>query len=461
MRRVLEELGAMTGRKGAADVIDVRPSSDTRRSPSESSAGARSLASDTALLLTGQYGSAGLSLLATMLAAGVAGPDAYGRAALAVALPLLAWSLTSVKSGTVTTRYFSQSAAGDAPSEAAAFFRLGLGIDLLAAIAALGIVVVAWAVSSAEPDGGSVTTLSLIFALSLPFSSFSGTAIAFLTARRKFVLVAAIQLIEKGILLLLTAVLLPLGYEAAGIVVALAVSQALTGIGGLLLSLNALRASGLTLGSGSLPRSGPRWTEIRSALAWNYLSSTTGGVLANVPLLALGALRSPVEAGYCRLALSLMNVSAYLEAAMARATYPRFAAEQSPGELGAVCARLSLRAGLPALCVLFVVVLVLPLVIPGTLGAEYSAMVLGAQIMVTSVGLTTSAFWIQPLLYATGQFRAWALVSGGVAVSVAAFAWPIAAGWGFLGAAALVALARVSSYVVAGWLAVRSLRESR
>ncbi len=410
---------------------------------SEAHDGWRALASDTALLLAGQYGSAGLSLLSTVVAAALAGPDAYGSAALAIAFPSLVWSLTTVKSGTVTTRYFSQQATAQ---EASAFFRLGVLIDGAAAMLALVVVVVAWALTHTMPGLGSFDALAVVFACSLPVSSLSGTALAFLTARRRFLSVACVQLFEKTSLLVLTAALLTLEYGATGIVIALAVSQALAGIAAVALCLRH-EGLGASPWSGGLPHLGSRWPEVRAALAWNYLSSTTGGVLTNVPLLALGALRSPAEAGFCRLAMSLMNVSAYLDAAMARATYPRLAADQASTGVSRDCAMLTWRAGLPASLALIGVALLLPIAIPMTLGPTYETMVNGAQLMVLSVAATTAIFWVQPLLYASGRFRTWALVSGAVAASVAVLAGPVAAGAGFFGTAVFISVARMGSYI--------------
>lgn len=427
--------GAVTGNPAIADTRD----------------GWRALASDTALLLAGQYGSAGLSLLSTVVAAALAGPEAYGNAALAIAFPSLVWSLTTVKSGTVTTRYFAQESTAH---EVSSFFRLGILIDGAAATLALAVVIAAWAVTHARPGLGSIDALAVVFACSLPFSSLNGTALAYLTARRKFLSVVGVQLFEKLSLLILTATLLTLEYDATGIVMALAASQSLAGVCGLTLCF---RHGGLGAlpWSGGLPRLSSRWPEVRAALAWNYLSSTTGGVLTNVPLLALGAFRSPTEAGFCRLAMSLMNVSAYLDAAMARATYPRLAANQASTSTNRDCGLLTWRAGLPASLALVVVALLLPVAIPLTLGSMYAAMVSGAQVMVLGVAATTAIFWVQPLLYASGRFRTWALVSGAVAVSVAALTWPIAAGAGFFGTAVLIAVARLSSYGAGAALAFR------
>lgn len=412
---------------------------------------------DATTLLVAQYAAAGVSFAGTLLAAWLAGAEAYGRAALAIAFPALVWSVVGIKSGSVTTRYFARALATSDHTTTSAMYRLGIGLDFGLAVLALAVVagsalLLGGAALAMEPD---LLPLAVLFAATIPLSSLTNTSLAYLSSSRRFGEIAVLQLADKVVAVALVALLVPAGFAATGIVLAIGGGQAIAGVLGLWRSMRAMRSDGVAPWAGSLADLAGLRSELRSAFAWSYVASTTGGVLANVPLLALGWHGAAVEAGYCRLALSIMNVSSYLEAALARAVYPRLAGRTNRLD-GAELTAMSLRAGMPAGLVLLVAAAALPYVVGATLGAQFAPMVPGALMMMAAVALGTCVFWVPPFLQARGRFRAWGLGNAVAAALVAVLAWPAVESWGYLGAAAVVAIGRLAPFAIGLATALRS-----
>ncbi len=67
-----------------------------------------SLGVSAGVLAASQYVAAGLGFVTSILVARGLGPAGYGAVTLLVAYPALVWSVTSVKSSQVTTRYLSR-----------------------------------------------------------------------------------------------------------------------------------------------------------------------------------------------------------------------------------------------------------------------------------------------------------------------------------------------------------------
>jgi O-antigen/teichoic acid export membrane protein len=170
-----------------------------------------------------------------------------------------------------------------------------------------------------------------------------------------------------------------------------------------------------------------------------------------VPLLLLGRWRGPEEAGFYRLALSLMTIGTYLETSLGRVAYPMISARWALGDreslIGAL-KRWTLLGGLPLGAMLVVTTVLIPTLVPIVFGSVYSAMVPGVQIMMMGAAVSAVFFLLTWFCYASGRIDLWTKAYGLYAALVIGLGWLCIQAWGFFGLASLVGLAKVVFTIV-------------
>ena len=114
------------------------------------------------------------------------------------------------------------------------------------------------------------------------------------------------------------------------------------------------------------------------------------GLLEQAPMMLLGRFRGPQEAGFYRLAMSVVNAGSYPGSSLGRVAYPTLSAFWGKGEregLTAMLRQWTWRQGvLAAACTLLVIPL-LPVAIPWVFGVQFGQMVLGAQVMMGAAAI--------------------------------------------------------------------------
>jgi O-antigen/teichoic acid export membrane protein len=183
--------------------------------------------------------------------------------------------------------------------------------------------------------------------------------------------------------------------------------------------------------------------ELRSLLGWNFLGVTLSGAMSQVPVLLLGAIRSPVEAGYFRLASTIAVTADAVEAAMSRIAYSMLSAARSEADVPRV-ARLvvawSRREGrLGVLSVLSAMAL-LPAVVIFGLGHRYVGMIAGAELLLVGTAASTAFFFLTPYLYSSGRIRMWVEGYALYAVGALGASSLLAEAGGFFAVAAVVGI---------------------
>jgi hypothetical protein len=86
--------------------------------------------------------------------------------------------------------------------------------------------------------------LMVAYASSYPLFSLNGTSSAVLSSLRRFHCLAALQLLDRGIIHILVTLLLYMGFVIIGIVVATAIGQAANGVMMAIAAMHALRQEG-------------------------------------------------------------------------------------------------------------------------------------------------------------------------------------------------------------------------
>src|SRR5215207_6416344 len=430
-----------------------------------SNAGHRGFLSNAALLTVAQYGAAGIGLLTTLVAARWLGPEAFGLAAVVMAYPAAVSSFASVKTSSVTQRYASGFRATGRPDELLAVSRLGFTVDFGASLAAVALVIGAVLVVGDLPGTGRHGELVAAFALSLPLMSFAGTGFVVLSAFGLFGMAAALRLSEKALVLLAVVGALLIDRGAAAFVLATAAGQAAAGLVWLLVSSAVLaRRTGRSWWTASWASLAGLGLELRSLFGWNFIGVTLSGAMSQLPVVLLGAMRSPVEAGYFRLGSTIAVTADYVEAAMSRVAYPLLASADAEGDVGKMVRLVRgwtrREAPLATLTVLDTMAL-LPVFVAVVFGDEYGSMIAGTEVLLAGVAVSAAFFFVIPYLYATGQVRTWVLSYGAYAAVALGGGTLLAPSGGFFGFAAPVGLGLAVLNLALGAAVLRQARRAR
>jgi O-antigen/teichoic acid export membrane protein len=404
--------------------------------------------SDAWLLAVSQYVATAFGFLTTVIAARLLGPGEYGIAAIIMAYPTVVWSFAAVKTIAVTTRYISIFHATGRNGEIVSMCKLGYSLDLIASIIALSLVgATAWWIGPHLLNVSEAVWLMLAFAASFPVFSLTGTSLAILTSWSEFRWLAGLQIVNKGLTFVIVLAFLFAGWGVPGVVLGNAMGQVLNGLMLSCVATRVLSRDGIGLWwNAPLGHVALLQKELTAFFGWNYLVVSLSGVIGLVPVLLLGRFRTPEEAGFYRLATSLTTAGSYLESSLGQVIYPRLSVRRSEvdGErLSMTLRRWTLRAGLPVGVFVLLTVSLLPIMFPLLLGPGYSAMVLGAQVMMAGAAVSALFFWVTSCYYAAGKIGQWSKAYSFYTAIVVGSAWFCVARWGFTGLAGLVALGKV------------------
>lgn len=405
------------------------------------------LASEAGWLAASQYGSAVIGLLTTVVAARLLGPDAYGATSMITAYPNFLWSFVAIKSVSISTRYISSFAATDRYDNVKGICKLGYTLDFTIAAGNFLLVCASahWIARDFFHLPGNAG-LMIIYAASLLFSSLAGTSRAILTSRRRFRHLAAVYLCNEVLTFAIVGALLFSGFGVAGMVLGAAAGQASLGLIMAAVATDVLRRDGMGLWwTGALGSVAPLRQELLGMFGWNYLTTTLRGVMAQLPLMLIGALRGPQEAGFYRIALSFMTVGSYLETSLGQVVYPLFSARWGRGEKTnpRTLKKWTLRGGLPTGALVLAGIPLVPLVVAPIFGAAYLPMTPGIQILMIGAAVGTVFFWLNSFYYAFGKISAWTKAYGANTLIVIGLAWFFVQEWGFIGLTLLMALGKI------------------
>jgi O-antigen/teichoic acid export membrane protein len=406
------------------------------------------LVGDAGLLAVSQYTATGLSLMTTVIVARLLGPMEYGVVAMIMAYPTFLWTVAALKPVSVITRYISSFRETGQNTEIKAVCKLGYSLDFLASLVALALAGASgWWVMRHFLNMPEMVWLMMIYAASFPLSSLAGTSIAILTSWQYFRWLAGLQVLDKIITLILVVGCVLAGLGVPGVVLGTALGQAINGAMLMAVATFILYQDGIGLWwSSTINKGSPLWKELSAFLGWNYLLVTLSGLVGQVPLILLGRLRGPEEAGFYRLATNLMTAGSLLETSLGRVTYPVLSARWYKGERKSLIRsikRWTLHGGIPVSALMSLTIPLLPVLVPTVFGLAYRPMVLGAQVMMAGAAISALFFWLSSAYYAFGKIRAWTKAYVIYTALVIGLASLCIQSHGFFGLAGLVAVGKV------------------
>jgi len=395
-------------------------------------------------LAAGQYIGATLNLGTNLLIARLLGPAGYGLVALTLAYPTLLWSFISVKSVSVITRYVAVYRAQKEHEKLKAVIGIGYAADFFLSLSvSLLVGATAWWVTGSLYGYPELTFPMIVYALTFPLTSLTGSSWSILLSWERFSLLSVFEVTHPLLKLILAGGLALIGFGVTGVVIGLGLAGAING----LLMVGA--ATGILVREGigpwwkaSLREAMPLRKELVSFFGWNYLSVTLSGILSQVPLMLLGRLRGPEEAGWFRLATNLVTISSYIRSSLGRVAYPVLASRWGAGGQDMMVTSVwhwTRKVGIPAGLLTFAAIPILPLLMPLLFGSAYDPAVPLAQIMFASAAVGLAFFWLNAFYYALGKIKVWTLSYGLYTFAVIGLSWVIIPMWGVMGLTGLMA----------------------
>jgi len=415
---------------------------------------------DAGVLTLSEYISAVLGFITTVFAARILGSNSYGQAVLVIAYPSLLLSLGSFKSISVTTRYLARFNERNKAEELKAICKLGYLIDFISfLIIFLVISLTSGWVGHYIYNLPKLSWLMVLYAASFPVLSLKGTSYAVLTSLKEFRSLAALTVFDKGITLIVVLTLLNCEFGVAGMVLGMAIGQVMIGVITISTVSYLFHKNGIGIWwKASFNTIASLRKELFSFFGWNYLVVTLDGIIIQAPLMFLGKYRGPEEAGFYRLALSLMTVFSYPENALRRVVYPWLSAQWVSEEKNSIklsLKRWTLYLGLPLCLTMLLLILLLPYLLPLIFGEIYRPVVLCAQILIIGGSVSGIFFWLNPYYYATERPAAWAGAYSLYALSVVALGWICIQWWGYTGMAALLSIGKIFFVILTAAIAMR------
>jgi O-antigen/teichoic acid export membrane protein len=352
------------------------------------------------------------ALVQGVVVARVLGPNDYGVAALVLAYPALVNGFLEAGAADATLKYLSEFTERGDRLKALGSVKLGYVVDL--ALAAVGLTIVAltasWAGGAVVHHEG-VAGLLVVSSGGIFIRSLHGTSRAVLATHRDFGTTAIVTGAESVLRAALTVVLVARGWGVSGVIWANAGTAAFEGI---LIAFAAARV--MKRATGGYPWRGRirdlrgRGREIGRYLVYSDASTMLELVVKQGDHVILGAITTPTEVGYYKLARSLTSVGNVVIAPVQQVLQARFArvwAGQSARTLARGLRDYALRVNLPLGLLLMSGALVAPVAVRLLAGSKYDPAVPVTQLLLLHVGVWAALAWVRPAVFAIGDLGYW------------------------------------------------------
>jgi stage V sporulation protein B len=349
-----------------------------------------------------------LGLLESILVTRLLGVQGFGILGIVITIITVINRLASFRMNDMVVKYLSESVARKQPGESAATLKAGLLAEGAASLVAFAVAVVAAPVTARLFLGGPENThLILGYAFVILANSVVETTAGVLQVFNRFEIQAITNVLRKVVVLLGIGLSWALSAGLTGVLAAYVVSN---WVASLYQLWQTIRVTRKELGDGwfraPLALIRTRFREMaRFALATN-LGASLSLLVKESDLLWLAYFRTPVEAGYFKLATMLLKIPFAASSPLVSAVYPelaRFAARrdvQGIRKLLASSTKLSATLLIPV-CTLLVVTA--PWLVGKFYGSEFLPAVPALYILLVGLALANLFFWTRPVLLALGQ----------------------------------------------------------
>lgn len=399
------------------------------------------LARDVSNLWTGQVVVVGAGLTQAVVAARILGPEDFGAASLIIGAVTLVYTVLNPQSSDTVVRYLTTYVEEDDRRRAAALPKFTMIADGgLAVFATVLIASTAGFVSEHVIGRPGAAPLLLAYAVLTAGSAPAATATSILTVLGRFGAIARLQAASAVVRAGAVVTALAAGKGIAGLVIA-------SGLGllmeGLLLAVTAERSLRRTIGSSWLAARldvlrDERWDILRFT-GYSGLTTMVTAAVKHADLVLLGALSGPVQAGYYRLARTLVQPLGAVAAPMQSSVYPRLRrlAVSDGRAIPSSLKRYLLFLGVPTSILVLLGLPLAGLAVRVIAGQEFVPATPAVQWLLAGSAVAMLVFWLRPAMLALDHVRFLFLNSAAAAaVSLVGFVL-VAAPFGAAGVAAV------------------------
>lgn len=273
--------------------------------------------------------SAAISMLQGILVARMLGVAGYGVLGTIILFTSVVNKLCSFRMSELVVKYVGLYNQAQEPKRAAAVFKVAALTEIVASLAAFGLVVLLAPLAArflAKDE--STTVYFVIYGLIVLVNLISESSTGLLQFYDRFRRIGSLFVIQSLVTFFIIVVVYWLGGGIMGVLLAYIIGKA---IGAISLSLTAILEATRRWGSGwwrapvNLIR--PKGRELAHFAVSTNISATLNLINKDGDLLWVSLLRGPVEAGYYRLALSLINIIQMPISPLPQATYPELSRE--------------------------------------------------------------------------------------------------------------------------------------
>jgi O-antigen/teichoic acid export membrane protein len=410
----------------------------------------RRVVKNSAYLFSATGISAALSMLQGILAARLLGVYAFGVLGLVTQFTTVVNVLFSFRMNELVVKYVGHFSEKDDPRRAAAVFK---GASLVESGTSISAYLLLWLLAPLgaqifikDPAAADwIRVYGLILIANLMAESASG----YLSIFDRFGRIAAINVFQSSLTLLMIGAIFiyfeflnPGGSPIFPVILAYMAGKA---VGAVALSAAALLEASQRWGRGwwRAPLSLLRG-QVRDLVSFGIntnISSTINLVNKNAEVLWVSFFRSPLEAGYYKLALALANIIQMPVAPLPQATYPELSREVSRGNwenVRYVLRQGSLLAGGYSLVTTVVLIFLGPLLIRLVYGSEFLPAFPALMILLVGFLVANTFYWNRTLLLALGLAYYPTRINFIAAALKIALAFVLLPRYGYLGSAALL-----------------------
>lgn len=351
-----------------------------------------------------------------VIVARLLGPTQYGVAALVFSYVGLIYSLLDPRTSEGSTKYLAEFDTKGEPKRALAVCKVGYAVDaaVSAFVCAFVIVTGTWAETHIVRIEGTLPLLTLCGVALIP-RSVTGTSYATLATLGRFSLMARLQVLSTAVQAVVIVGLLAAGLGVAGVVYGSFVEAVFSGlVWGAAAHRTAQRRWGGTWLTASWRELTGRYTEILRFYGLSDLNVMMQTVLARADVTIIGFFRTPIEAGYYKLAKTLAESAVSLVTNPLRAVvYPDMSRsvhlpeERQHRSLGF---ELSTRIGVPVGLAMATAAASAAVWLPWVFGREYTSSVLAFQGIAVASAINGVFWWVRSWYYSRGLVGTWSLV---------------------------------------------------
>jgi O-antigen/teichoic acid export membrane protein len=268
--------------------------------------------------------SAGLSMLQSILAARLLGVDGFGILATISMFTSVINNFASFKMNEVVVRYVGEYSENHENEKAAALFKLAAFTEMGASIVAFILVCLLAPIGATYfAKDPSTTPLFIVYGTILLANLIAETSTGLLQIYDRFREIAVYNLVQNIITLVLTAIIFVAHGNMLGVLLAILLGKVVSALGITIAALvEASRHWGSRWWHSPIKQLQPRFRELTRFAINTNISGSLSLITKDSEVLWVSFFRSPVEAGYYKLALSLAYMVQMPVSPMPQTTYP-------------------------------------------------------------------------------------------------------------------------------------------